>query len=203
MPSRRTLTLFFSLGLGFGLSTAACSAMSTSSKTTDPAGEELRIIASFDRDAGGAWPAQNDNVMGGVSTGGSTIVEGRLVFSGRLSLENNGGFAQVFTPSPVKDISPYQSVVLRVRGDGRRYQFRLASEARFRGSRIAYRAEFATEAGLWTEVELPLRDFRPSHHGRILSGPALDTRSITQLALLIADGQAGPFSLEVDWIGLR
>lgn len=40
------------------------------------------------------WPAQNDGVIGGVSSGKSEMLDGHLHFSGVLSSENNGGFAQ-------------------------------------------------------------------------------------------------------------
>lgn len=92
---------------------------------------------------------------------------------------------------------------LRVKGDGRSYQFRLATDDRFRGSRIAYRADFKTEKDEWTEVALPLDAFRPSHHGRELSGPPLDRSSVRKLAFLLGDGVPGPFALTVDWIGLE
>jgi monofunctional biosynthetic peptidoglycan transglycosylase len=120
-----------------------------------------------------------------------------------LSLENNGGFAQIYSPTETADFSDYSAVRLRIKGDGRRYQFRMATDARFRGSRIAYRAEFATEADEWMEVALPFSSFQPSHHGRMLSGPPLDLTSVREIAFLLADGQAGPFALKMEWIGLE
>ena len=42
------------------------------------------------------WQAVNDNVVGGVSDGRFKITaDSTLEFSGKLSLENNGGFASV------------------------------------------------------------------------------------------------------------
>jgi len=150
-----------------------------------------------------AWAAQNDGVMGGVSTGRASIVEAKLLFTGELSLENNGGFAQIYSPTSQSDFSAFSAIHLRVKGDGRSYQFRLATDDRFRRSRIAYRAEFETKKDQWSEVSIPLDSFRPSHHGRQLSGPPLDLKSIRRIAFLLGDGVAGPFALEVDWIGLE
>lgn len=164
----------------------------------------LTIIRDFETAASEpGWFAQNDGVMGGVSKGGSEVSNGTLLFTGSISLANNGGFAQVYSPTVKTDLSEYRSVVLRVRGDGRTYQFRLATNARYRGSRIAYRAEFSTEPGEWQELRIPFERFVPSYRGRRLTGPELDTRSVQQIALLLADGQAGPFRLEVDWIGWK
>ncbi|GAL27685.1 hypothetical protein JCM19239_3289 [Vibrio variabilis] len=44
------------------------------------------------------WDATNDNVMGGISSGTMTYSNGRSLFSGVISLENNGGFSSVNRP---------------------------------------------------------------------------------------------------------
>ena len=41
------------------------------------------------------WRSINDGVMGGLSSGGMRLEDGIAVFSGTLSLENNGGFSSV------------------------------------------------------------------------------------------------------------
>jgi monofunctional biosynthetic peptidoglycan transglycosylase len=146
------------------------------------------------------WAAVNDGVMGGLSQGGATIKDGRLLFSGTLSLENNGGFSSVRTRDSRHDLGTAQAVVLRVKGDGRVYQLRLSTDARFRGSRISYGAEFPTRAGEWTEVKVPFAKFSPSHHGTKLDGPALDLSKVEEIGLLIGDKRPGAFALAVDWI---
>ena len=123
--------------------------------------------------------------MGGRSRGGPEVEQGVLTFSGVLSLENNGGFSSVRTVGRDFDFSDATAVVLRVRGDGRRYQLRLATDARFRGITVSYGGEFATEAGQWTEVRVLLADLRPSAHGFALQGPPLDASRIRELGLLI------------------
>ncbi len=166
--------------------------------------DSMRILRDFSSLASApAWPSQNDRVMGGVSTGGAELRGGVLYFSGSLSLENNGGFAQIYSPTEIADFSDYSTVRLRVKGDGRTYQFRIATEDRYRSSRIAYRANFPTEDGKWTEVTLPFDSFAPSFRGRILSGPPLDLTGVRQIAFLLGDGNPGEFALEVDWIGLQ
>ena len=141
--------------------------------------------------------------MFGISTDGSRIENRVLHFNGRLSLENNSGFARIYSPAEESNFSAHSGIVLRVLGDGRRYQFRLATNARFRGSRIAYRASFPTRADEWEEVYLPFERFQPSWRGRRLEGPPLDLSEVRQLAFLLADGNPGAFRLKVGWIGLR
>ncbi|GAB2656487.1 CIA30 family protein [Arenimonas aestuarii] len=149
------------------------------------------------------WVAVNDGVMGGRSRGGPEVEAGLLRFSGVLSLENNGGFSSVRTVGRDFDFSDAAAVVLRVRGDGRRYQLRLATDARFRGITVSYGGEFGTEAGQWTVARVPLADLRPSAHGFALQGPPLDAGRVREIGLLIGDKREGPFRLEVDWIGLE
>ncbi len=147
-----------------------------------------------------AWVAVNDGVMGGLSRGRPAVADGQLRFTGTLSLENNGGFASVRTTGRVYDLSGATAMILRVQGDGRTYQLRLATDARIRRSAIAYGAEFQTTAGQWTEVRIPLASLVPTFRGRTLDGPPLDLAKVEEIRLLIGDDRKGPFSLIVDWI---
>ena len=79
------------------------------------------------------WVAVNDAVMGGLSQGGATISDGLLQFSGTVSLANNGGFSSVRAAGRRYDLAGATGLVLRLKGDGRSYQLRLATDARFRG----------------------------------------------------------------------
>lgn len=146
------------------------------------------------------WTAQNDSVMGGISKGGAAIREGSLHFTGSLSLENNGGFAQVRIRNLRYDLSTSKTIKLKVKGDGRTYQLRFATDARHRGSPISYSVEFKTNADQWDEITLDLTDLKPSHHGESLDGPPADLSKIEEMSLLIGDKLEGAFSLEVDWI---
>ncbi|MBU6247975.1 MAG: DUF4380 domain-containing protein [Xanthomonadaceae bacterium] len=146
------------------------------------------------------WIAVNDGVMGGRSSGGPAIVDGVLQFSGSLSLANNGGFSSVRSVGRDFDLGDVTAVVLRVRGDGRRYQLRLATDARERGLPVSYGASFDTRAGEWTEVRVPLASLQPSVRGTPLEGPPLDPSRVREIGLLIADRREGPFALSVDWI---
>lgn len=150
-----------------------------------------------------SWYAQNDGVMGGVSSGQARVEAGELHFSGTLSLANNGGFAQIYSPMQRVDFSGCSGVRLRVKGDGRTYQFRLSTDASYRGSPIAYRADFQTVADQWIEVTLPFSSFAPGFRGRSLPGPPLNLTAIERMAFLLGDGRAGDFVLRVDWIGLQ
>jgi monofunctional biosynthetic peptidoglycan transglycosylase len=140
------------------------------------------------------WRSVNDGVMGGRSSGGMTADSGVLRFSGRLSLENNGGFSSVRRLLE-QDLSKATHVRLEVRGDGRDYQFRLRQNNRLDG--VAWRAAFSTSTQ-WQQVVIPLKSFIPVWRGMRVSdaGPVTPSR-IEQLGFLLADKNAGKFELEI------
>ena len=146
------------------------------------------------------WLSSNDGVMGGRSAGSATIGDDGMRFSGTLSLENNGGFSSVYTPGNF-DLSAGEGVRLRVLGDSRTYQLRFHSDALFReGWAVNFAADFQTTAGEWIEVFVPFSKLEQSWRGRQLSGYTFNAKDIRRMALMLADKQAGPFSLRVAWI---
>jgi NADH dehydrogenase [ubiquinone] 1 alpha subcomplex assembly factor 1 len=147
------------------------------------------------------WRAIDDAVMGGVSSSAISYVPGgRAVFSGALSLANNGGFASVRSPSfAVRGGGG--AFLLTVRGDGKRYKFSVRTDAAFDG--VSYQAAFQPPPGEWVVVRLAAADFLPKWRGRIVNNaPQLDPARAQQLGLLIADRQVGEFRLEVAAIEL-
>ena len=160
----------------------------------------MRLITDFKESDGVRWSIINDGVMGGRSTSNLDLPEsGTVLFTGFLSLENNGGFASVRRSLPAMDLSAFQGMVLRVRGDGRVYQLRIRTDTSFDG--VAYQREFETTPGEWSEVKLPFRDFQPTFRGRIPRGVGpLDPGRIRQMGFLIGDKKEGPFELEIAWI---
>ena len=164
----------------------------------------MRLLVNFDNNPEEPhWIALNDGVMGGRSSGGPTISEGKLEFTGLLSLANNGGFSSVRSVGREFDLSDVAAVVISVRGDGRRYQLRLATDAHYREMPVSYGAGFDTAAGEWTEVRVPLDLLDPTVRGSRLQGPPLDRSHVLEIGLLIADKREGAFALTVDWIGVE
>jgi monofunctional biosynthetic peptidoglycan transglycosylase len=145
------------------------------------------------------WQVVNDDVMGGVSASNFRITNGVAVFSGEVSLANNGGFASVRSLPARHDLGAAGSFVVRVRGDGRRYKFSARMDSSFDSA--IYRCDFPTKKGVWEEHRLPLKDFVASFRGRVLTDvPPLNPAKISSVGFLISDQQAGPFQLEVAWI---
>ncbi|HNQ22267.1 MAG TPA: CIA30 family protein [Phycisphaerae bacterium] len=159
------------------------------------------VLFAFDS-AGSAepWTAVNDTVMGGVSKGTCRVTDsGTLEFSGEVSLENNGGFASVRVGVDSLDLSAYDTMLMRVRGDGKRYALSVQTDYRIIAG--AYYFDFQPEAGRWLEIRVPLQALTARSFGRPLpTAPELNSSDIRAFGFIISDKQAGPFRLEVDWI---
>lgn len=147
------------------------------------------------------WEVVNDGVMGGLSQRSVVMSEsGTMVFRGVLSLENNGGFSSVRSGQVSMDLSEATGIVLRVRGDGRTYQFRLMTDARVRNRRVTFMAPFQTKVGEWAEVQMPFKAFAGTWRGERISEALLDPSKIEGFGIQLADKKPGVFSLEVDWM---
>jgi monofunctional biosynthetic peptidoglycan transglycosylase len=146
------------------------------------------------------WQAVNDGVMGGVSDGRFRItVDKTMEFSGRLSLENNGGFASVRTKPADLEINAGDTLVVRVKGDGREYVLNIYTKSRRMA--FSYRAPLPTTRDEWTEVSVPLDEFIPTSFGNRVQGMGpVEPDQINSLGFMLSDKKPGPFKLEVAWM---
>jgi monofunctional biosynthetic peptidoglycan transglycosylase len=143
------------------------------------------------------WQLVNDDVMGGLSTSSFRLTNGKAVFQGQVSLENNGGFASARSLPARHDLPGGDTFVVRVRGDGRRYKFTVRTDL----SSATYQCAFTTRKGEWEEHRLPFNQFVATFRGRVLSNePQLDAGKVTSVGFLISDKQVGPFQLDIAWI---
>ena len=142
------------------------------------------------------WYTVNDEVMGGRSEGDFRLLQGELIFAGCTNTRG-GGFSSIRSSALQLDLSRYRGVRLYLRGDGRRYTWRLATAARLRGRPIVYFADFDTRKGAWTTVVIPFSSFVPRFRGSLLDAPPLNPAEVTGMGLMIYDRQDGPFELHL------
>ncbi|MEL7447923.1 MAG: CIA30 family protein [Pseudomonadota bacterium] len=171
--------------------------MSHTGFSADKAPGDERTITDFTDGTDLQWYVLNDNVMGGRSDGDFAVQPNRLTFFGRTNT-NGGGFSSIRTGPLSLDLSEYTGLRLRVMGDGRRYTWRLATDARWRGRQVSFWAEFDTQEGAWTTVELPFESFEAKFRGYQLEGPPPDPARIAGMGLMIYDKQDGPFEMRVE-----
>ena len=165
--------------------------------------DQVKLLLNFeDIDNSGRWMVVNDTVMGGVSRSNVNLhSDGYLLFTGELSTDYGGGFASVRTYLENLEISKYEGFILRVKGDGKTYQFRCRMADNI--NEISYRNYFQANNKDWQEILLPFKEFLPTYRGRVLTNfPQLDPKKIKQLGFMISDKQVGNFNLEIDWIGV-
>lgn len=157
----------------------------------------LLLFDGSDEAAIARWRAVNDPVMGGRSDGRlRPSGAGAAVFEGRLALTNGGGFASVRSDTTRRDLSPFGAFLVRVRGDGRRYDLGLYTDETDDGT--SYRARFAPPAGTWQTVRIPFADLAPVFRGRPApAAPPFAPHRVRALGFLVADGVEGPFRLAV------
>ena len=163
----------------------------------DPAVGPAVLVDLGDPAAVAAWITVNDPVMGGRSTSAVTFGDGGLVFSGNISLENNGGFAS--TRGPVdfeigRRAVGATSLGVRALGDGKTYMLKVET-----GQPWSYIQRFSTDPGVLRTYGLPVAGFESV--GRFLNpapgAPPLDPSIINRVAIYILDKQEGPFRLVV------
>ena len=145
------------------------------------------------------WTVVDDRVMGGKSRGNIHLnEEGNGVYSGIVSTENNGGFSSVRMQFYKKNVSKYNAVLLKLKGDQKNYQFRIKSTA---GQEHTYVSTFKTN-GEWQEIRIPFNQFKPQYRGRSLDKPNYPGEQMEEIAFLIGNKNNESFKLEIDYISL-
>jgi hypothetical protein len=145
------------------------------------------------------WRIIDDGVMGGISNGKFTIdKEGNGVFFGYVSTENNGGFSSVRYQMNTKNVSNYTKATIRLKGDGKAYQFRIKDNA---NSYFSYITTFKT-SGEWETVTITLKDLYPSFRGQKLNKPNFDGQYLEEIVFLIGNKKNESFELKLDKIEL-
>jgi hypothetical protein len=173
--------------------------------------------ARFDFTATGAasaWSPVLDGIMGGRSEATAVISPERtLVFAGRLSLLNNGGFASIRSQAVPLGMTAGHAVRLKFRGDGRTYAMSLWARApltdyvaaQMEGRLVVedllcVQVALPTQAGVWQEVDLPCSRFTPTLMGQPAPEDLVDAvrpERLQAVGFTIADKKEGPFRLEI------
>jgi len=168
------------------------------------ADDKLKVLFDFTgADAAKEWQTVNDGVMGGVSDGKFKIVERKTMeFFGTLSLANNGGFASVRTKGKKLGLEKGDTLVVKVRGDGREYSLNLYLNKPL--TAFSYRAAIETKKDEWIEIKVPLDKFEAVSFGRqVVNAGAVTPEEINALGFMLGDKKAGPFKMELEWIKLE
>ena len=159
------------------------------------------IIFDFNKEVSlSGWRIIDDVVMGGVSEGKFKIVnEGNGVFYGNVSLENNGGFSSIRYNFNKIDVKKFNKIVLKVKGDGKNYQFRVKSNI---NEYHSYKYEFKTN-NTWQNIEIQFNQLEPTFRGRMLNMPSFSNVTLQEICFLISNKIEEDFSLEIDYVKIQ
>lgn len=153
-----------------------------------------------DKNERSEWVVVNDGVMGGKSQ--SQLKQkgpNHVQFSGKVSLRNNGGFASIRRIMPQMKIVGATVAKLKVKGDGKNYQFRVKNDQEDRHS---YKYTFST-SGDWETISIPLNEMTPTFRGYTPNLPNYQAEFLAQIGILIANKKAESFELAIRKIWLE
>lgn len=142
------------------------------------------------------WRIINDGVMGGLSKGQILQQENSGIFKGKVSTENNGGFTMAMLQVDQRNVGQYTRFKLRIKGDGKSYQFRCKSD---KNQMHSYVYTFKT-SGEWEEVTIPFEQMLPKFRGRDLNQPVYQGQYLEEIAFLIGNKREENFQLMIKYI---
>lgn len=146
------------------------------------------------------WRVVDDIVMGGQSNSKFIINnEGHAVFYGTVSIANNGGFSLLRHRFEKLDVSKFETIKIRLKGDGKKYQFRVKPN---QFNQFSYTTYFQTN-NEWETIEIRLVDLIPTFRGRTLDMDNYAGNELEELGFLIGNKKNEQFQLIVDSIILE
>ena len=146
------------------------------------------------------WIILDDVVMGGRSYGNFELnSEGTGVFYGNVSLENNGGFSSVRYRFNKQNPKNFTKFLLRVKGDGKTYQFRVKNS---RNNYHSYIYRFQT-TNKWETIEIPFTEMHPAFRGRKLNMENYQGKQMEEIAFLIGNKKKESFQLLIEKIEVQ
>jgi monofunctional biosynthetic peptidoglycan transglycosylase len=149
----------------------------------------------------GRWTIVNDGVMGGLSQSKASLEADAVLFTGNVSLQNNGGFVSLRGPLGNYDLSSYTYCEIRFKADtSRKFELLIEKETPFYLPK--FRTKFMGTANEWQTIRIPLKDLEVSRMGSTIQegiDPGI-LRGIQRIGFILADKQEGSFQLWIDYL---
>jgi NADH dehydrogenase [ubiquinone] 1 alpha subcomplex assembly factor 1 len=147
------------------------------------------------------WRIVNDGVMGGLSASKVNVEVDKIIFTGNVSLENNGGFASLRSPIKNYTFENFYGIEIKIMGDGNRYSISMKETTYFSG--YFYTSTFETKKDKWIKIKIPFNQFKLYYFGKETNlSKKIPLNNIKEISLLIGNKQAGEFKSEIDYIML-
>jgi len=163
--------------------------------------EESTLLNASMMETEDKWRIVNDGVMGGLSSSKVIVKDDKIIFSGNVSLENNGGFASLRSQINDYNFEKFSGIEIKIKGDGKRYSISMKETTYFNG--YFYTNSFETKKDEWIVAQIPFNQFKLYYFGKeTSSNKKIPLDNIKEISLLIGDKQEGAFEAEIDYIKL-
>jgi NADH dehydrogenase [ubiquinone] 1 alpha subcomplex assembly factor 1 len=149
------------------------------------------------------WYAVNDGVMGGLSSGTLKETKKSMIFSGHVSLENNGGFASIRSKFDRYKLSKFTAVEIKYKSQD--YDFAMMLEMNRMFYMPYFKFNLPNSQNKWKTVTIGLEEFEAYSLGKKL-GYGLDENSkndIIRLGFISNEKRAGKYEIEIDYIKFK
>lgn len=152
---------------------------------------------------GNNWQITNDGVMGGLSLGKTTFKENSILFSGTVSLENNGGFTSFRTPFQSFDLTKVQKVEIRYRSNGQDMGIMLENSRQF--FRPYFKYDLVQTNNEWKTITIDISEFKSYVLGRERNQKitASFLSSVLRIGFITSTKAEGPFEFEIDYLSFQ
>ncbi|XP_067470705.1 complex I intermediate-associated protein 30, mitochondrial [Thunnus thynnus] len=130
--------------------------------------------------------------------------DGETRYSGYCTMRSKQPLAS-FDRKKHHDWSSFNTLHMRVRGDGRPWMINVAAETYFSHQKDDIYSYFLYTRGgpYWQDVKIPFSKFFITHRGRIQDDQhCLWLDKINTIGFTLGDKTDGPFQLEIDFIGV-
>ena len=173
-------------------------------KTVTKAEKNSQMLYDFTKQGKGKWRIQNDVVMGGRSESQLKMTdENEAHFTGRVSLENNGGFCSIHQTSETEPFiinKESDAFILNLKGDGKDYNFRIRTPK----GRHSYAATFSTkDNGDWETITIPFKSMHATYRGEVVNVPNYNGENVVEMQLLIGNKKEENFEILVKSIAVN
>lgn len=149
----------------------------------------------------GFWTIINDGVMGGLSESQARLTEDAIIFSGEVSLKNNGGFVSLRSPVGVYDLSEFSFFEIRFKSDTDR-KFELLIEKEIPFYLPKFRKKFGGKSEEWQTLKMPLKELEISRMGNTIADGVRseELKGVQRIGFILADKKEGSFVLQIDYL---
>ncbi|XP_012727723.2 complex I intermediate-associated protein 30, mitochondrial [Fundulus heteroclitus] len=130
--------------------------------------------------------------------------DGETRYSGYCSMRSKQPLVS-FDRKKHHDWSSFNTLHLRIRGDGRPWMVNIAAESYFTHQKDDLYSYFLYTRGgpYWQDVKIPFSKFFLTHRGRIQDNQhPLWLDKVNTIGFTLGDKADGPFQLEIDFIGV-